>query len=338
MLRYLSHASIPELPIKHLAHRIAVLIAIALCLLGNVPAWGADWRQEIGTFRVGMVAPSAPTTAGMEALRRSYSAALGMPVDFFIASDFAQLIDAQATSRVEYAIYSATAYATAAELCQCVEPVVAPKDVDGAVGHPVDPVGAKRRDCQRVRLAQGQTRRAGKRRCFGLACAALLLSSQGLTLRGDEPYITVAPSVLDAEAIFARGDAGAMLGWERVASSGEALLQGGTIDRLRRAGVDIGGLQRVWVSPIIPYGPHVVLKDLDPEAKRILSSYLTGLHAADPQAYDLLSGGHSGGFVAVDDSNYAPSATSSERSGRQTLDDASQQPVQVTVGPLRARR
>jgi phosphonate transport system substrate-binding protein len=304
MVRHGFHRPILEFSIERLAHCIAVFIATALCLLSTASAWAADWRQDIGTFRVGMVASGAPTAAGVEALRRSYSAALGMPVDFFIASDLAQLIDAQATSRVEYALYSATAYATAAELCQCVEPIVAPKDVDGALGIRSILLARKGKVSSLADLPKAKLVVPANDDVSGWLAPLSLLAREGLALRGDESNITIAPSVLDAEAIFAGGGAGAMLGWERVASSGEALLQGGTIDRLRRAGVDIGGLQRVWISPIIPYGPHVVLKDLDPEAKTILSGYLTGLHTADPQAYDLLSGGHSGGFVAVEDSNY----------------------------------
>ena len=271
---------------------------------GIAPAWGADWRQQIGTFRVGMVASSAPTAAGVEALRRSYSSALGVPVDFFIAGDFAQLIDAQATSRVDYAIYSATAYATAAELCQCVEPIVAPKDVDGALGIRSVLLARKGELASVADLPKAKLVVPANDDVPGWLAPLPLLAREGLTLRGDQSNIIVAPSVLDAEATFAGGEASAMLSWERVAPSGEALLQGGTIDRLRRAGVDIAGLERVWTSPIMPYGPHAVLKDIDPEAKAILSDYLTNLLGGDPQAYDLLSGGHSGGFVAVDDSNY----------------------------------
>ena len=71
---------------------------------------------------------------GLSILKRAYSQALGIPVEIFVARDYAALIDAQATARVDYAIYSTTAYATAALLCSCVEPVVAPVGEDGATG------------------------------------------------------------------------------------------------------------------------------------------------------------------------------------------------------------
>ena len=77
------------------------------------------------------------------------------------------------------------------------------------------------------------------------------------------------------------------------------------MDRLRRAGVDINSLELMWSSPVIPYGPHTVLKSLNSEARLVLTEYLIGLHGSDPQAYDLVSGGHGGGFVAVADDAYA---------------------------------
>ena len=67
-------------------------------------------------------------------LKQAYARALGIPVEIFVARDYAALIDAQATARVDYAIYSTTAYATTSLLCGCVEPVVAPVGEDGATG------------------------------------------------------------------------------------------------------------------------------------------------------------------------------------------------------------
>lgn len=276
----------------------------ALLLSGN--ARSADWRQEMGTFRVGMIAAAAPSTAGLAALRRSYSAALGMPVDFFIARDFAMLIDAQASSRVEYAIYSATAYATASELCQCVEPLSAPLDVDGALG--LRSIVIARRD---LVSALSDLPKAGllvppDDSIPGWQAPLALLAEDGLPLRGDEPFVIKAESAAAAEQKFIAGESGAIIGWERVTDADEGLPAGGTLDRLKRAGVDPSALEIIWRSPVLRYGPHTVRKALSSEAKVILTDYLAEVHSKDPQAYDLLSGGHAGGFAPVDDLAYAP--------------------------------
>ena len=87
------------------------------------------------TFRIGMIAADgSQAVPGLSAIKRAYSQALGIPVEIFVARDYASLIDAQAKSRIDYAIYSTTAYATASLLCSCLEPVVAPLGDDGATG------------------------------------------------------------------------------------------------------------------------------------------------------------------------------------------------------------
>ena len=102
-------------------------LAVALVLALTLPSH-AGWREDMKTFRVGMIERQGAGQAvpGLSILERSYSMALGIPVEIFVARDYAALIDAQASGRVDYAIYSTTAYATAQLLCSCVEPVVAP--------------------------------------------------------------------------------------------------------------------------------------------------------------------------------------------------------------------
>lgn len=281
--------------------RLALLLALSLT--GN--ALAADWRKEIGTFRVGMVRAGAPTQEGLDALRKSLSAALGMPVDFFIAKDFAMLVDAQASSRIEYAIYSATAYATAQQLCDCVEPLAAAVDVDEAAGIRTVLIGradkvSRLSDLPTVRLAIPSDDSMS-----GWLAPLALLSGEGIKLGSAAQSVLRTETTAETESAFISGQVDALLGWERATLDDDALPEGGTIDRLRRAGVDPAGLDILWRSPLIRYGPHTVRKSIAPEAKAILTTYLLGLHAADPQAYDLLSGGHGGGFVAVDDKAYA---------------------------------
>ena len=112
--------------------------AAMMTLLGA--AWSnparADWRDEIGTFRVGIVAePGAGNTVpGLALLTDAHTKALGMKVELVVARDVAALIEAQANAHIEYAVYSATAYATASRRCECIEPLVAPVDSDGVIG------------------------------------------------------------------------------------------------------------------------------------------------------------------------------------------------------------
>ena len=84
----------------------AALSMAAACL--PAPA-AADWREDIGTFRVGVVAePGAGNTiAGLAELNDAFTKALGLKVEFLVAHSYAALIDAQVSTRIEYASYSA---------------------------------------------------------------------------------------------------------------------------------------------------------------------------------------------------------------------------------------
>ena len=151
----------------------------ALALLAGLLAQTGDslagWREDMKTFRIGMIAePGAgQTVTGLAALKQAYAQALGIPVEIFVARDYAALIDAQATARVDYALYSTTAYATAALLCACVEPVAAPVSDDGATGIKAILVTRDGRLSERLRHrhASGRHRRA-RQHCRLRAAAA----------------------------------------------------------------------------------------------------------------------------------------------------------------------
>ena len=79
----------------------------------------------------------------------------------------------------------------------------------------------------------------------------------------------------------------------------------GTQARLEAAGLSPSALQVVWMSSLLRYGPHAVRSDLDPEARRRLTVFLTNLKSTTPDVYDLLESKHSGGFLTVAPRDYA---------------------------------
>ena len=113
------------------------LLTIAAVLLFAIPPAQAGWREELGAFRIGVVAGFNPLgeKTGYDELKQTMRKALGMPVEVFIARDFAALIDAQASGRIEYAVMSSNAFAAAWAMCKCIEPLVAPVGQDGATGY-----------------------------------------------------------------------------------------------------------------------------------------------------------------------------------------------------------
>jgi phosphonate transport system substrate-binding protein len=282
---------------------IAVLMLCGACWPNS--AW-ADWQDDIGIFRIGIVAEPGAGNAvpGLALLTDAYTKALGMKVEFVVAHDYAALIEAQANARIEYAVYSATAYATVLERCGCVEPLVAPVDSDGTIG--IRSV-LLTRDGKVPVLAAMQAHRiaiAPSDSVGGSLLPLAGLAAEGVKITDDAPFLTRAVSAGAAEAMLIDGQADALFGWAPVAADGQPNIAGGTMARLEAAGVSKASLQVVWASGLLRYGPHAVRRDLDPEAKRRLLVFLTNLKSMSPDVYDLLESRHSGGFAIAGPRDY----------------------------------
>src|SRR5689334_17262502 len=113
------------------------LILLTLCLFAMTATRGlADWRDDIKVLRVGYLAGDnvAYRAAQLEPFRAYLEGKIGLPVELVPAPTYGALIEAQAGSRVQYAIYSAASFATASASCRCVEPVAVPTSLDGSEG------------------------------------------------------------------------------------------------------------------------------------------------------------------------------------------------------------
>lgn len=285
------------------------LMTYAALMLVQGALWSnparADWRDDIGTFRIGIVAePGAGNSVpGLALLTDAYTKALGMKVEFIVARDYPALIEAQASARIQYAIYSATAYATASQRCLCIEPLVAPVDSDGAVG--IRSVLLTRdgklpdlaaMDSHRIAMAPSDS-------VGGSLLPLAALAAEGRKVAEDAPFLVHADSVEAAETMLVDGKADGLFGWVTAAADGQREASG-TQARLEAAGLSVTALRIVWTSGLLRYGPHAVRSDLDPEAKRRLTVFLTNLKSTTPDVYSLLESKHSGGFATVASKDY----------------------------------
>lgn len=291
------------------ASRLARAAVLCLALAGlwlPVTAAQAGWREDMKSFRVGMIAADGgQEVPGLSVLRRAYAEALGIPVDIFVARDYAALVDAQATGRVDYAIYSTTAYATAALLCSCVEPVAAPTGDDGSTGIVAVLITRDDRLADLAALAGHRVAIAPPDSLTGSMLPEFGLAAEKIALTGTEPFLVHAASATAAEAMLVDGSVDAIFGWAPAPAEATAEPSGGTLDRLAAAGIDRARLKIVWTSPPLRYGPHALRLGLDAEIRTILVDFLTGLKARQPDVYDLLEAGHGGGFVEVGQQDYA---------------------------------
>ena len=287
--------------------RTAGKLAMATLLLAGAPVTAdAQWRQEMGTFRIGFLADPGTdrNVAGLSEIRRAYELALGMPVTIFVAKDYPALIDAHATARIDYAVYSATAYATAQRLCSCVEPIAARQGPGRDLG--IRAVLMMRKsavaqseslDGVKVAVAQGDS-------IAGSILPAMALSGQEGPHGIASGQMKIVRDDSDAIEMYLNGTVDGLFGWALSGAGANLSTDSGTFSVLVARGADADDLEVRWMSDLLRHGPHSVRSNLDKEAKGILAEFLTGLHDNKPDVLELLTGSEDARFTVVGTDDY----------------------------------
>lgn len=275
-----------------------VLALLALVTLGSMPAAAQE------PFRIGLVAlpGAAVEVEGLAHIKAAYSSALGLPVEVFVARDYAALAQAQIDGRLDYAVYSAMAYSATMLRCNCLVPLTAPVDADGATG------------LRSVLIVQADGPGADGRLAVGptdsLATRLVPLAASAEAQRAfTQDRLIEAGSAAQALAMFVSGEVDGFFGWvpakeeDRDSSSASP---GGTLAQLAAAGLDTSSWRVVWRSDLLRYGPHAVRDDLPVARMKQLEKLLTGALGEKAEFGARLGSRHGGGFAPVNAGDYAP--------------------------------
>lgn len=284
---------------------IAATIALALNLSCLLPA-KADWRNDIGTFRIGMIVGNdvAGDIAKVEPFRLAISEALGLDVEIFAANNYRTLIDAHVAARIEYAIYSASAYAAAWSLCECIEPLVLPKTSGGSDSYQSIVISSDNGPKSIEELAGSKLAGLSKSSFAGYRFAAYELKLAGIELSDN---IGFGPTGEQTITQFMAGEYDALIGWSSLVGDPLTGYSHGTLNLIANLNNGKTTPYRViWKSSPIPQRPHVIRKSLAGEAKRLLRDALTSMYGNDPVAYDSIEPVFGGGFVAARHQQFLP--------------------------------
>ncbi len=307
-----------------------VLVA---CLFGliSLTAAGvavADWREDIGAFRIGILAhgDSRTAVAQAEPFRLAVEEKLGISVEIFAARDYAALIDAAASSRIEYAVMSATAYAIAWNRCECIEPLAIARSGDGTDA--IHEVVVTRQDGPAsLSGLKGRRLAATAAQAFG----GLDIAMRQMRREGFDPSdeATLARHSTGERAITAlrEGEADALIGWSTMTGDPAEGYSQGSLRRLGELEGDTTGYRIVWQSVAIPNRVHAARRNLPGEARTRLRELLSSLFDADPVAYDAIEPVYGGGFVPARQGQFSPLAEllgrpDSDAGGAGAADDA----------------
>lgn len=278
--------------------RIGVLAAFILAALWNTPLRAQE------PFRIGLVAlpGEEAQVEGLEHIKAVYSRALGLPVEVFVARDYAALAQAQIGGRIDYAVYSAMAYSAAMLHCRCLAPLAAPVDADGAVGLRSVLIVRTEGPGTHGRLAVGPADSLTTR-------LAPLAASADAQAAAAEDRLIEAESAALAQAMFLRGEADGFFGWiPALEEAGERRQtpSAGVFSQLSAAGLDASSWRVAWRSDILRYGPHAVRSDLPAAQVKRLTALLAGMSGNEVQPGARLTLRHGGRFAIAAAADYAP--------------------------------
>ena len=283
---------------------LAAIFFIAL-LFPNVAL--SDWRGEIGVFRIGLVAdnPAPDQIDSLEPFRTAISDALDMEVEFFRGRNPQALIDALASDRIEYVIFSSFAYALASTTCQCIEPLVTPRAIDSTDGYHLVLI-SRNSDLLSLSSLAGKTvaMLAAEDGAEGLLVKRAI-SEAGVDL--NSVSFTSLQTGEDTLKAFSAGQFDALAGWSSMNGIPSEGYSRGTLRLIGQMQLGNPGDYSVfWQSALIPHMAHATAKNLPGEAKNILRNLLNNLHDRNPAAYDSIEPVYGGGFVTSRHSRYQP--------------------------------
>lgn len=292
------------------------LLAMSVFLSAALPSPSAqsqavsqkqDWRTELGTMRIGMIKShlTDPSPAAQKRIADDFGDILNMPVEVVFTRDFPTLIEGQMAGRIDYAIYSASAYATAHLLCKCVIPLVAPVAENGAEGLRVflysqsqQLRGVNDMPSARIGWIKGDT------------VTSALLPKAGITIAGKpfggtEPFIVLVDDEMQAVAALNEATLDGVFVWGQ-GNSADRSAEVNAKDRLLALGLENGDIQPIWQSEFLRFGPHAISQRVPLEARNELTKALVAMRNTNPVLYELLDETLGGGFQSVAETEYIP--------------------------------
>lgn len=288
----------------------AALAALALSAAHAGPA-AADWRDEVKVLRVGVLTgpESDYRLATMTPFAEYLETRIGIPVEIVPAANYTELIDAQSSARIQYAIYSATSFAAAAEACQCVEAISAPVAIGGALGF--YSVLLAKSDGPIRSLADAMGKRlalAGPELVAGHLVPMKAFQDEGIDATTYFSAIVDVANPEEAVRDLLAGRVDLAVAWSSLTGNAAAGYDFGVMTRMAADGaLPPNSVRIVWQSRLIPFGPHAVRSDLPPELKSLLADAMTAMAAESPAALDAVdrAGFGGGGFATPDPGLYA---------------------------------
>jgi phosphonate transport system substrate-binding protein len=279
---------------------------VAMSILAPA-AQAQDWKSQLPAFRIGLLGGEneADRLRKNECMVEQLSAALGVPVELFPASDYAGVMQGLLAGQLDAASLGASGYAGIyLQNPEAVEPVFVALENDGSDGYFAMMYAKSDSGIENLEGMQGKSLAfADPNSTSGYLVPKAELEAQDINI--EEYFSNTGFGGGHEQAVVAvlNGQYDAGVTWTSgVGEESQGYSRGALRSMVDKGLLDMSDLNIIWKSNLIPNGPWVLRKELPQEAKQIASDWMENLHETDYECYVNVSQGEGKGFKRVDHS------------------------------------
>ena len=283
-------------------HRRAFTHLTLAASLLPVTAGAQDWKAQTKEFRIGLLGGenTQDRLKRYDGFQRLLQETLGVPVKLFPAADYAGVMQGMAAGQLDATEFSPAAFAGTWLDCQCVEPVVVPREKDGTIDYVALMLTRKDSGIRSLDDMKGRSLAfTDPNSASGYLIPAATLRSKGVDLTDGKYFSRTGFSGGHEQGVVAvlNKQYDACVVW----SSGLGNEASGFTRGVPRSMVDKGMLKMsdiaiIWRSDKIPNGPWAVRSALPVGLKQAFRDFMRALPEAHKDIYDAVEQGTGIGY------------------------------------------
>lgn len=269
----------------------------------------ADWRSVVQGLRVAVVDANDPMAASerMRPFAEHLEAELQIRVEIVAFQSYNAVIEAQADGRIDLATHSASSFAAARALCDCIDILGVPASSDGATHFYGIAVTRRSDEVEGLQDLNGRTVAFGDKQATATyQVPAATLRDQGETPTSYFSSIQTFSNHVKAMQALQDRSVDAVFTWSSLIGDVASGYSRGPLQRaVRQNRIKMSEIDVIWTSVPIPHGPVTVRSNLPRDLKSALQDQILDLFHVNAPAYFALEPWFGFGYEKPDNTIYS---------------------------------
>src|SRR5580704_7604863 len=261
-----------------------------------------DWKTQVKEFRIGLLGGenTQDRLKRYDGFQQLLQETLRIPVKMFPAADYAGVMQGLAAGQLDVTEFSPSAFAGTWLDCQCVEPVVVPREKDGSIFYIAAMIVRKDSGINSIDDMKGHSLAfTDPNSASGYLIPSATLRAKGIDLADGKYFSRIGFSGGHEQGMVAvlNRQYDACVVW----TSGQGDEATGFTRGVLRSMVDKGMLKMadvkvIWKSDKVPNGPWTIRSALPAGLKQAFHDFMRDLPASHKDIYDSVEQGTGVGY------------------------------------------